>query len=492
MKTYQKLLLIFVAFILLRLTFILTFPPFTDESLYVRWGQLMVYKPDLMWASIAYFKRQPLGFWIFGVGALLFNNPLLGGRFMVLLFNLPTVFVTYFITKRFTSQKAALLAAFILAICPLFILIQSLILMDGLLMAVSAVIMWFLLQDWKQKQYLYVAAIGILLGLALWIKTTALFFVLLSVIGLFVKAKQERIKPVTTAILLGILIGIPMILLTPLFLRPDITMILKEPGYFAMSPAEIIKNPFGLWLKNIFVTIYSLTLYLNPLILITIISGRTLYSKKNILLLIWLALPIGITILVAKNFQIRYFTFAFMAVIPYCAYGAEKIFLRIKHTALLYIFLVILTLYSMFFIFHPIQFFSLFPAYSGERDYALSWPSGYGIPELVNWIDTNMPENGRLTLALADSPGNPSDYLSAYYFFSPNVKTGFVTINNIHEFQKLRSIADANPLYLATRSTLIPEEIQPFLIPVKLFKKPDSSETVGIYRVTFTKTNVPL
>src|SRR5258705_11681463 len=119
MKPYQKLLLLAATFIGLRLVFIFTFPPFTDESLYIRWGQLMVNRPDMHWASIGYLSRQPLGFWLFGIGAILFNNPL-GARFIVLLVNIPILFTTYFITKRVASEKTALFAASILKLSPLF------------------------------------------------------------------------------------------------------------------------------------------------------------------------------------------------------------------------------------------------------------------------------------------------------------------------------------------------------------------------------------
>src|SRR3989344_4423197 len=354
MKPYQKLLALFTAFIALRLAFILTFPPFTDESLYVRWGQLMVNRPELMWASISYLKRQPLGFWLFGSGAILFHNPLLGGRLTVLLANIPTLFITYFVTKRFTSEKTAFTAALILTLSPLFILIQSLILMDGLLIAIGAAIIWIFMMDWGEKAPYYVVSTGILLGIALWIKTTALFFVFLSVTGLLIKAKQEHHKPLITLALLGTLIGLPLLLLTPLGLRSDVGSVLSEPESFTFSMAELTHNPVGLWSKNIFLTLYSMTLYVHPLVFIALPAATALFRRKtSMFLLSWFLVPAGATTLLGKNFQIRYFAFGVIALLPFVAYGIDRALEKTRHVWVRYACWTILTLYSLFFIFRP-------------------------------------------------------------------------------------------------------------------------------------------
>ena len=469
MKIQKPVLLLFIAFILLRLIFIIAFPPFTDESLYIRWGQLMVDNPTYHWESIQRFSRQPLAFWLFGLGAILLKNPIIGARLVMLLANIPTFFIILHLTKRMFGERTSLIAAAILALSPLFILTQTLAIMDGFLFTISAVMLFLITSDWKRPVPYQLIGIGICIGVSLWIKTTGLFLLALAITGIIVKAKRQSFIQIIIMSL------IPLLIVLPLILRPDFMQLFSEPGSFMLTRTEILHFPISIWTSNTISTIFGLLIYIPLLFTLPMMRKRS-----NTTLLLWFLIPTIAIILLGNNFRIRYFVLGTIALIPLLAAGISHLFELRNSTRFQIIFWVIYTAYSIYFISATPSFFSLFPKGSGERDYALSWPSGYGIPDMINWIDSHASNASQpMIIAVFDSPGNPSDYLLAQYYFSHKVRILFA------DFEKLKPVALQIPVYLATRSTLITPDIKSYLDPIKLFHKPATDETVGIYRVTF-------
>lgn len=465
----KPIFLLFIGFILLRLIFIIIFPPFTDESLYIRWGQLMIDNPEYHWASIQQFSRQPLAFWLFGLGAILLKNPIIGARLVILLANIPTFFIVLCLTKRVFDEKTSLVAAAILTLSPLFILTQTLAIMDGFLFAISAILLFLFESDWKKPVPYQLIGIGICIGISLWIKTTGLFLLALAIIGIVVKSKRRSFIQI---IIMSLIL---FLMVLPLIIRPDFMQLFNEPRSFMLTLTELRQFPISIWTSNSISAIYGLLLYI-PLLFILPMTKK----RSNTMLLLWFLIPTIAIVFLGKNFRIRYFVLGTIALVPFLAYGISRLFEILKSTVFQIIFWTICVAYSMYFIFATPSFFSLFPSKSGERDYALSWPSGYGIPETINWINLHSSSADQpMIIAVLDSPGNPSDYLLAQYYFSHKVRI------LIADFDKLKPIALRVPLYVATRSTLITPDIKSYVTPVQLFHKPATDETVGIYRVAF-------
>jgi 4-amino-4-deoxy-L-arabinose transferase-like glycosyltransferase len=480
MKHIWNLAGMFAAFLAVRIYFICTFPPFTDESLYIRWGMLMIDKPGFTWASIEHISRQPLAFWLFGFGATIFKNPIIGARLMTLFCNIPTFFFLYSAVKRLQSGNAAFIAIGILTFAPLFILTQTLAIMDGLLFSLATSVLWILYVNSDKYSIIHTAAIAILLACSLWIKTTALFTAILACISVsFILIRNN--SGVKNMVIHGILFLVtPVIFLLPLFARSDFQMIFREPQSFLFSVSQISQLP-DMWISNSISTLYAFALYLGPFLLLALLFAKPTEKKRMyVFAFVWILLPILSLILVANNFRFRYAALGTICIIPFISIGIQKI----KDSKVSAIFWIGVMAYGILFISNPVGIFRLFPEISGERDYAISWPSGYGIPELINWIDSEV-KGEEILVAVADSPGNPSDYLLANYYFSPNVQITFVTVNSPAEFRKIEPLTRKIPVYLATRASLITKEIAPYVKEIIRFDKPLHLDAIVFYRISF-------
>lgn len=488
MKEKHIIIILFLIYLAFRLYFLFTFPPFTDESLYARWGQLMIHNPDFRWASLFYVHRQPLAMWLFGIGALIFHHFLIGARLMMFVANIPVFFILWSITKRIFSRRVALVALGLFAINPLFILMQTMAMMDGFLFAISSLILWLFIIKWKGKVPVAAIAIGLLLGIALWIKTTALLLVVLSFTALVWKKCKDNLTVVQILSSCIAWVFIPLILLAPLLVQKDFTYILKEPDTFVFTLGELMRIPITSWVTNIISACVSLLFY-NPVILISFAGILSVIRKKqSLLLVLWFFIPLVITILIGKHIMVRYFIVGTCAMVPFLAYGMTTFVDRVKWKPAEIILWSVLGIYAIFFTVFPAQCLHLFPAISGEQGYAIGYPSGYGVPELVHWIDTNVPAGNVLLLAVPDSPGNPSDYLLGYYYFSQRVKTIFVTLTNEEEFRKIQPFVAKTPVYLAVRGSLLTPAIEKYLTPVVLFQKPYKQDFIGLYQISFPTT----
>lgn len=459
MKFSKQFWLIFLLFLGLRFYFIAMFPSFTDESLYIRWGQLMIRLDDFRWISISQLSRQPLALWILGFGSTLTRDPIIGARLLVLLFNIPVFFLVYEMTKKLYNEKSALVAVFLLSTIPLCILTQSLALMDGFIFALGTLLLYILSTEKKNT-----LAIGIVLGLSLWIKTTGLYLVLFTILTLVLQRK--KVKLVT-------IIPVVCIIILPLLLRSDMQNLLNEPNSFLFTIKELSVFPIAIWGAHLYETIIGLFLYLNPIFWIIVLLSYNAVKKQSwTTAIIWIGIPIIIDLILGKNFRFRYFTFGFAALLPVISAFVHE---KFSNKPLVIGFIM----YSLFFIINPPAFYSLFPTSSGERDYALSWPSGYGMREAAGWIDTNQP----MVIAVVDSPGNPGDYILARFSESPNIKIVFVTLSTPSEFSKIFPLVSKIPVYLVTRSSLIPQWAATNLRPVQTFSKPYTQEVIGIYQI---------
>src|SRR3989344_3838664 len=144
------LFLIFFSFIILRLFLIFTFPPFIDESLYTWWGMQSILDPEKRFVAVYFWGKQPLPFWIYGLGSFLFEDPIIGARLFNLILAIPGFFFLYHLIKNLKGKTASIIALIFLTFAPAFILFQSLALMDGMLLTLNIIALWILFKLWKK------------------------------------------------------------------------------------------------------------------------------------------------------------------------------------------------------------------------------------------------------------------------------------------------------------------------------------------------------
>ncbi len=480
---------LFFLFLFIRVIFLLTFPPFTDESHYIRWGQLMIDNPSFRWASIAYVHRQPLTFWLFGISAIITHSPLIGARLITLLFSIPTFFMVYTWLKDLSDEETAWIGLVLLIFSPVYILFQSLALMDGFLFAIALAITWLLWKYWKHADAWKVVAIGILTGLGIWIKTNILIMLAVTTGYLFVLQFTHRKKSFLSYLLPFVPLAITTTFALPLIVRPDFSFLVREPDTFTFAIPELLHMPLLTWMNNGIAVVYTLLIYLTPVPIVILLLGMRKLQKKNALFLFaWCIVTIGIVLILLRSFRTRYILFALPPTIPLMALAARKIIFPFKTNIVMIILIGSVVFGCGLLVLSPPSFFSLFPKNSPvqpERDYAFGWPAGYGIPQAIQFIDHSRNPTTILSLAVVDSPGNPSDYVLAYYYFNPGVRILFVTTSSLAEFRKIEPASRQIPIYLITRDSLIPKDIHPYLQLVKRFSEPNNEDAISISKIQF-------
>ncbi len=448
----------------------------------------MIWNPDFRFASILYHSRQPLAFWLFGIGAIVANNPLIGGRLVALLVSIPSFFALYLFMKKSFDQKTALISILLLTISPLAIMFQSLALMDGILFSSTFCIVYLLSEYRLHSKTQILLATGLMLGILLWIKTTALFIItptIFTALTIFRLSFFNRTKQIVNFLILLL----PIILIALLLLLlPNFSKIVSEPGSFIFSLKELMTLPTASWVSNGVYALYGYMTYFTPIVFLFGLIGAYKYRKeKSTTPLIFFALTILFSILLGKIFRIRYILYALIGIIPFTALFLSQTHLIRSVNRLKYIFCIGSSfLISLMLIINPHLFFSLFPensTLSREREYAYGWTAGDGIQKLIDFIDkTPRSSHERIILFTEDSPGNPSDYVLAKYYFDPTVIISPIDISA----SSLRSLSQKKgntPVFVIARSIRVDQTTEPYLSLIQSFSEHDPHEALHLYQL---------
>ncbi len=475
--------LLFILFCVTRLILILNLPPFTDESMFIRWGLLMIDNPQFRWASIQYISRQPLAFWLFGIGARFVGNPLIGARFVTLVFSIPSFFAVYKITQRIASSRQAMVSLAVFSLCPIFILLQSLALMDGIILSVGVIILLLIIEWCRKPSWVFLAMLGVLEGLLLWIKSTAVIIVILTTVSILYSSIRQKQRLPTACLRAAFPFVMACIILIPLLIRPDIGFILGEPSDFTQTPAELFRFPILTWAQFVTILAIGLIIYLSPPVVLCAAMGwKHIKKGYRAILSLWLVVPIAITVVTGTFFRFRYFAFALPALLPWVNIATLP---RVPRTASW----IILAALAGLLIIHPRTFFAIFPYRFPkllEREYAYDWTAGFGTRDAVNYINDHLTQTqSTIYVAVPDVPGNPTDFILATYFYHPTVRATLATTTNESDFRKLEPLTKQGPTYLVTRSGLANDDIQQFLKPVIIFQKTANEEAAAIFKVAF-------
>ncbi len=476
----HRIALLFCLFLFLRLVFLFRYPPFSDEAIYVRWGQLMVQNPAFRWASLQYASRQPLAFWLFGLGSRIFGSPFIGARLVALLLNCISFFFLYDWMKRIADEKVTAITLFFFTVCPVFIFFQPLALMDGLLITAMVILLWSLF-----RKNLVITAVA--LALSLWIKSTGLIM-LLAAAGAI--AYTYRKRPLMVLWHLGLCIGLATILLLPLLLRPERSFLFAEPHVFTFSIFELLTLPVTVWVRNIGITVFALLVYISPLYPVALFFSRIQLSRRHFLFLIyWVAATTGMIILTGKLFTARYILVSLVPLLPLIASGTHELLGKSRILGVLCLCLPLIL--SGVLILNARWFFFLFPdhtPFAQERNYAYYWTSGYAVADTVTYIHSTLSRGTPIILAVADSPGSPSDYILAAFYTDRTLSVIF--LNSPEDLINQSKFIQTYPTYYIGRRETLPLFLLPYLTEVKKFPTPDGNDFVGIYTLRAPKGDI--
>ena len=105
MKFFKHPLFILILFFLLsRLINLTLLPVFSDEALYMEWGWREITIPGQAFHSL-YDAKQPFLMWFFGLGQIIFPDPLFGSRLTSVFTGLLSLLGLWLISKKLFDQK---------------------------------------------------------------------------------------------------------------------------------------------------------------------------------------------------------------------------------------------------------------------------------------------------------------------------------------------------------------------------------------------------
>lgn len=385
-------------------------PVFADESIYIRWSQLII--DD--WQQYLFFPlndgKTPIFIWALVPFQLIFKDQLLAGRFLSMLVGLSQAYTMYLLAKEFRLSKvSSWLGAFFSAVLPYWYFHHHLALMDGMLTLWISLSLLFLIRTKivtnKKQSYSFfnVFLSGFFLGLAILTKFPGILFILpLFAIALILHSPKIKIRKIFFNFFFILMVAIMMFLL--LRLHPSFSQLFARGSDFLFSWQEILFN--HKWMETLpsWPTYFGyFSHYLTWPILFLSLLGIFLSKKRESLAinLGWVLYAIPIMLMGRVVFA-RYLISVSLFITLAAVISLDQL---MKKGLVAKVFLAILigitTFQSARFI-YSIQFEPEKAEFvqSDREQYLTQWSAGYGVKETVEII-TNL-SNDHSVLVLSE------------------------------------------------------------------------------------------
>lgn len=432
-----------------RLVNLTKIPIFTDEAIYIRWGQIA--RQDALHRFISLTDgKQPLLIWLFMIFFSLPFEVLTSARLVSVATGLLSLTFFALISWRvFKSQAKALLTSLIYIVTPFFFFFDRLAIYDSLLTASISLVIFLEVLLAQTLQLDVALLLGMALGVARLVKSSALFGIILlpSTLLLISWPKKLSAKKQTFLRWLGlslVAVAISEAINTILRLSPYYHIISQKNHTFIVSFSDFISRPFMRFFGNFrglfgwaigFITLPIFTLGLTSLL------QWKKQLKEKLFLVSWLVVPFGALAFFGKVIYPRFILFMTIPWIVLSADGLSLFLNKFKNKALKavvgvlflgYPFLVCLTL-----MFQPLK--APIPQ-TAKNQYISSWPSGWGVNQVVEIIKKEAKDQ-KVFVGTEGTFGLMPFALEAYLYNHPNVEIkGYWPVSGLPEeaLQKAR------------------------------------------------------
>ncbi|MBL7150661.1 glycosyltransferase family 39 protein [Candidatus Microgenomates bacterium] len=495
MKKYFIPIFFLTLFFATRLINLNSLPIFTDEAIYIRWGDIALHDAFHRFISLEDGK-QPLFIWLMFPFLKLISDPLIAGRLVSVLAGSFSLAGIYLVAKRLFSQKTALWASFLYIICPYFLWYDRLAIYDSLTNAFAIWSLYFTLLFYQKKDLGTAFLLGFSWGGGLLTKSSAQFFIFLfpiTIILLFIRDCQNS-KSATRNLQLATrysLIFYSFIALVVALVMQNIMrlsylyhMVGLKNLSFIVSWSEFFAHPFARFWGNFEGTFPWIITYLTiPLALISAYGLFKLLKQsfwKALILFSWFIFPYLALISFGKVVYPRFFLFMSFPFLILAAHGLSKF----TKGALGVLIILSIFLYPLYFSSQIIFNVKNAPIPRNDRDQFLDdWPSGYGIPESVEFFKQVSQEEP----IFVGTEGTFGLTPYALQLYLPSRDYSEITIRgywplNSDVIEELSLQAQDQPTYLITKDTQEPDQSWP-LKEINLFKKARGDVHLGLYQV---------
>ncbi len=384
----------------LRLIAIKSLPIFIDEATYAYWAEIGKFNMYERFISLSDGK-QPLFIWITTSLMGYIANPVAAGRIVSLLSGLITMLGLFFLGKEiFDNKWVGLFSILIYALFPFALIYNRMALFESM---VGMFFIWSLYLEIllvKYRKLDSAFALALVLGGGLLTKTTGIFNILLIPFSLiFFSFKKKKAVGNFSLWLMLILLSLTLtyIYYAVLFLSPDVFNIGYKNDVFSYKVSDILSWQI---LPHVFANIQIFSrwilsyLTLPFLLLIALSFSNKSFLKEKFYILLCFLVPFLTFAVLGKLTYPRYL---FSITLPLILLGAECIifyYRNLNTRVYAYILSVILLLTFSFYDFKILYDFPRSPLPQEELfQYANGWPSGYGMREIVKYLQNELANN---------------------------------------------------------------------------------------------------
>jgi 4-amino-4-deoxy-L-arabinose transferase-like glycosyltransferase len=503
--------MILVLYFLLHLPKLTNFPVFADESIYIRWAQLIM--DDAR--QFAFFSmtdgKTPLYIWLLIPFQYLFSDQLFAGRFLSVLVGAVQIFVIQALIQVLGGRKKVQWLGMVLTVVlPFWFFYHQLALMDGLLtlflsllvLAGIQLVQNFQAPFFSKNNILWTGVTGVCFGLALWTKLPALFFAPAFFFFILLPEKKTGKERLLLLIPLGVagVIGLGMLALFRF--APGFGQLFSRSQDFTYSFRQVLLE--GKWkdtLINVPTYFYYFLVYLTwPVLLLTFMGVFSDSSRRKIGVLLAFAFVFCFPFaLLGKVVYARYL----LPAVPFMTAGAmislqafyDRYFQKNTNMSLVQI---VSGLFITFFISTTIYTSAIFIAtvmlapdstpfvQSDRQQYLNEWSSGHGIAQTVDYI-RQQAQDHTIAVATEGRFGTLPDGL-LLYFHNTDVHniyiegTGQYPVKNLPDFFTKRA-KDFDQVILVVNSHRMAISLPENKL-LKQYCRPNSAPCLQVWDVT--------
>lgn len=389
-------------------------PVFADETIYIRWSQLIMDEPQRYLFFPLNDGKTPLYIWLLVPFHYLLSDPVLVARLISVAAGVVQIYLSILIVRKLTNNRLTeTLVALLTILLPFWFFHHRMGLMDGLLSSFITGAVYGTLQivqsTTRQKFWIFMTAVW--LGAALWTKLPAvLVFPSLYLLIFITKDISKRSFILhfisITAASFGGLALFALLRISPVF-----GQLFARGGDFLFPITDVLFD--GVWkqtLPNVPTYLAYFSAYLSPAFLLLLLLG-SIFNHKNKRTVMFLSLA-GIAflapiVLFGKVVYPRYLLPSLVFLTPAVALSLESIVNNFRVKAKLQLsFVIAFILATASLLFTSFRF--ILPSYfnpdvtpfvpADRVQYLTEWSSGHGIKEATKLIQATAEKS---TIAVA-------------------------------------------------------------------------------------------
>jgi 4-amino-4-deoxy-L-arabinose transferase-like glycosyltransferase len=234
--------------LLLRVVHLRSIPVAGDESVYIRWAEIIV--DQNQWFISLLDGKQPLSYWLYAFARLLWpGDPLWSARFVSAVAGVLSTLGIFAIGRRLSGETAGLIAAALYAFFPYALLYDRLAYTESLVNLAGIAIVYASIVHFGGRPLSWKRSLGpaLALGLGFFTKSTALlfaFFPLAAAAWLARDRGRRLLAPL--AVIYGVAAIFPLLAWLAVPRAPMMqthSLVLHQTSFF-VAPAELLRNPF--------------------------------------------------------------------------------------------------------------------------------------------------------------------------------------------------------------------------------------------------------